>query len=202
MEIEFGKNKIIFEKELNALDMLAIDFCNVLNKLKVNYVIISGYEAVLFGRNRSSEDIDLFTKQVGKEKFQEIWSALQQSGFWCLNADFDEAFDLLENSMAPRFARKDEAVPNIEVKFAKEDLDIYSLENGIKVLLNGSEIYIGPFELNIAFKLFLGSDKDIEDAKFLYDLFADKLDQKKLKFFISQLKVEEKAKFLWKTTKN
>jgi hypothetical protein len=33
--------------------------------------------------------------------------------------------------------------------------------------------------------------KDIEDAKFIYNLFLDKIDQKLLKYFINELKVEQ-----------
>ena len=87
----------------------------------------------------------------------------------------------------------------MEVKFAKDDLDFYSLGNRIKVMLNGAEIHIGPLELNIAFKLKLGTDKDIEDARFLYKLFEEKLSKEKLLSFVGLLKVEDKAReYIWK----
>ena len=59
MELKFSGNKIVFEKELNKLDKFVIDFTSILNKLDIRYVIVSGYVAILFGRNRSSEDIDI-----------------------------------------------------------------------------------------------------------------------------------------------
>jgi len=201
MELQFKGRDIIFDKELNHLDKLAIDFCAVLNKLKVKYVIISGYEAILFGRNRASEDIDMFIEKLSKEKFGQLWEGLQKEGFWCMNAEMDEAFSLLEDWLAPRFARKGEAYPNMEVKYAQKDLDFYSLSNKVKVILRGSEIYIGPLELNIAFKLRLGTDKDIEDARFLYKLFGEKLhelDKESLLSFVRLMKVEDKAReYLW-----
>jgi len=40
----------------------------------------------------------------------------------------------------------------------------------------------------------LGSKKDIEDAKFLYDLFRENLDMNLLKEFNKKLKVEKKFK--------
>ena len=202
MEIEFGKQTMKFNKELNALDMLAIDFCRVLNPIGISYVIISGYIAILFGRNRASEDIDIFIEKMDKAKFSKLWNSLKENSFICINADVDEAFSLLEDGLAPRFAKTGEAMPNMEVKFPKTDLDFYSLKNRIKVDLNQNILYIGPLELNIAFKLFIGSEKDIEDARFQYKLFQEKLDTEKLKFFINQLKVTERAeKYLWKTTK-
>jgi len=193
MDVKFSEGSIELQKELNYLDKLAIDFSSLLSKTKINHVIISGYEAILFGRNRASEDIDLFIEKIGKEKFQEFWNLMQEGGFWCINADLSEAFSLLEDKLAIRFARKDEATPNIEVKFAKTDLDFYSLSNKIKVVLNGNEICIGPIELNIAYKLYLGSAKDIEDAVFLYEFFKNNLDRESLINFIRLLKVEHLA---------
>ncbi len=44
----------------------------------------------------------------------------------------------------------------------------------------------------IAFKLYLGSDKDIEDAVYLYDIFLEHLDKVKLKQYMNILKVRGK----------
>lgn len=39
--------------------------------LKKRYVLISGYVSILFGRNRSSEDIDMIVEKLDYEKFKE-----------------------------------------------------------------------------------------------------------------------------------
>lgn len=52
-------------------------------------------------------------------------------------------------------------------------------------------LFVSPLELQIPFKLFLGSEKDIEDAKHLYNLFKDNLDEKLLFEFIRKFKIEE-----------
>jgi hypothetical protein len=95
------------------------------------------------------------------------------------------------NKLAIRFARKGKFIPNIEVKFPKNELDEWSLANRLKVVLNNKELYTSRLELQIPFKLFLGSEKDIEDAKHLYDIFSDKLDIGMLKEFNKRLKVEK-----------
>ncbi len=194
MEIEFGERKIKFEKVLNYLDKLAIDFCKILATAKIKYAIISGYEAILFGRNRASEDIDVFVEKTSKENFKKFWELMEEAGFWCINADFEDSFTLLEDGSAPRFARKNEVTPNVEVKYAKENLDFFSLNNRVCAELNGKKLFIGPIELNIAYKLYLGSQKDFEDAVFLYNLFKDKLNSERLISFIHLLKVEDRAK--------
>ena len=52
-------------------------------------------------------------------------------------------------------------------------------------------MFISPLELQIPFKLYLGTEKDIEDAKHLYLLFKTELDLDALKEFNRKLKVEE-----------
>jgi hypothetical protein len=47
------------------------------------------------------------------------------------------------------------------------------------------------FELQIPYKLFLGSEKDIEDARFLFKLFKDNLNIVLLKMFLNKLKVSD-----------
>ncbi len=46
---------IRLDKELNALDEFVLHF---VNSIKSDYVIVSGYVSILFGRARMSEDVD------------------------------------------------------------------------------------------------------------------------------------------------
>jgi predicted nucleotidyltransferase len=48
-------------------------------------VVTSGYVAILFGRARATEDIDILVKDVDEEKFKEFWKEVTKH-FWCLNA--------------------------------------------------------------------------------------------------------------------
>jgi hypothetical protein len=55
-------------------------------------------------------------------------------------------------------------------------------------------------EMQIAFKLKLGSEKDFEDARHLYKVFKEHLNMNKLKSHISELGVEKEAEeTLWKS---
>ncbi len=191
MEINFLNDNIEFEKELNLLDKFVIDFTSILNKLNIRYVIVSGYVSILFGRNRSSEDIDMIIEKMSLDKFKELWNNLEPF-FECINTDnCNDAYeDYLNANHSLRFSRKEEYIPNMEIKFPKIELDIWSLENRKKVIFNSHIIFISKIELQIPFKLFLGSEKDIEDAKYLYRLFKDKLDFKLLVEFNRKLKIE------------
>jgi len=191
MEIKY-KEQIEFEKELNSLDKFVIDFTGVLNKLKIKYVVVSGYVAILFGRNRTSEDVDLLIEESDFEKFLQLWNELSEK-FDCLNTNSPEKAyeEFLLKETAIRFSEKKKYVPNIEVKFAKTELDKWTVENRKKVLLNNKKLFVSPIELQITFKLLLGSKKDIEDARYLHNIFKDYLKKDLLQYFKRKLKIEE-----------
>ncbi|MGI0038161.1 MAG: hypothetical protein ACRD99_07365 [Nitrososphaera sp.] len=84
-------------------------------------------------------------------------------------------------------------MPNIEFMFPKaEELDNWVLQNGKEVILNGNRIKISPFEMQIPYKLFLGSNKDIEDARHLYKMFKDTLNRDLLRQFLIKLDKQDR----------
>lgn len=68
-------------------------------------------------------------------------------------------------------------------------LDSLSLNESLKVKVNGHDMAISPIELQIAFKLFLGSEKDIEDAVYLYEIFKSKVNSRLLLDFGRKLNI-------------
>ena len=54
------------------------------------------------------------------------------------------------------------------------------------------KIIAAPIELQTAYKLYLGSEKDELDARHLYGIFKDDIDKKELKKFMSYLNVKSK----------
>ena len=123
-----------------------------------------------------------------------MWAELYKD-FECIIEDDvkDAFFEYLNQGLPLRFSKKDTYIPNMEIKMPKDQLDIWSLKNRKEVVINNKFIlFISPIELQIPYKLFLSSDKDIEDAKHLYNRFKNKLDNKLLDYFLSELKVTEK----------
>jgi len=195
MEYNFEKREIVLNRNLSELDKFVIDFCRLLD----NYVLVSGYVSILFGRSRSTEDVDLLIPELDKASFEEIWNRVYDSGFECINTSkFEEAFEMLREH-AIRFSRKNKAIPNMEFKIIQDDLGRYSLDKKLKVLLNGGSLFISPLEMQIAYKLFLGksgNEKDIEDAKHLYDLFKEKLNNKELLDLVAEFKAEKEFELI------
>lgn len=190
MEIEFKEDKIIFDRELSLLDSFVLSFTEHLETNNIKYVIISGYVAILFGRSRMSEDVDIFIENISFEKFLKFWLEIEPS-YECLNTgnSYEAYNDYLKNHHAMRIAKKGSFIPNIELKFVKNDLDRYSLENRRHVKIADRSLYLSPLELQIPYKLFLGSEKDIEDARFLFKLFKENLNIALLKMFLIKLKI-------------
>src|SRR3989344_8336536 len=106
MEFEFDGKTLKFNRELSNLDTLVLSFVRILDRLKIDYVIISGYIAILFGRSRNTEDIDLFIEEITFEKFRQFWKELDKAGFECLNtSSIEEAYNgYLNEKLAVRFA--------------------------------------------------------------------------------------------------
>jgi hypothetical protein len=190
MEYRISKSKISMQKILSSLDKFVFSFCSVLEKCKIKYVVVSGYVAIVFGRNRNTEDIDIISDKISFEKFKELWNALKKK-YICLNTEDVKSayFDYLLKNISIRFSKRNEFIPNIEFKFVKDYIDNFTLSNAITLEINKNKIHISQLELQIAYKLKLDSDKDIEDAIFLYELFKSDINRKLLSKWINYFKI-------------
>ncbi|HLD83813.1 MAG TPA: hypothetical protein VI979_03100 [archaeon] len=170
MEIEYGKGHISISRELSSLDKFVIDFINALDAASIKYVIVSGYVSILFVRTRGTEDVDIFIEKPESPSFYALCE--KNPRFWIINtASEKEAYDMLIEGYGIRFAEKGKAIPNMEVKIGEMPLE------RISAAINGFKLFISPIEIQIAYKFYLGSEKDIEDAVYLYELFKERLDR-------------------------
>ena len=182
MEIEFKGRDIYLDKELTLYDKLALNFSDVLKKHDVNHVYVSGYVALIFGRSRTSEDIDMLVERMGYGDFQRLWDSLYSAGFYCHNTpDCEKAYnEYLDTQIAIRFSEDDRVIPNVEFKWASNEQHKRALAQNLEVHIPGGSIVISSLETQISFKLLLGSEKDVEDARYLFELFRKHIDQKTL----------------------
>ncbi len=193
MEYTFKNDVLSFEKVVSELDKLVFDFVGVLNRVGIRYVLISGYVAILMGRSRGTEDIDLFIERVEIGKFATLCKELKSAGYWIINCeDENDAFEMLNDTSAPRFAKDGDFIPNFEMKFPKKETDFLSLEKPLKVIVSGTRLNISAFEVQIPFKVKLGSDKDIEDATHIYQLFKDNINKDEMRKMAVDMGVSKK----------
>ncbi len=172
------RSTIQIDRELSELDRFSLDFVNILKK-HTDYAVVSGYVAILLGRARASEDIDVIIPKIDFSAFQSFYNDLKENAFYCLNASEDTIiFDYMKSGSAVRFAKEGQVIPNVELKRAKNRFDRISLEKKITVNLPKGEIFIGPLDLQIAFKEeVLKTPKDLEDASHIRDVAREYLNE-------------------------
>jgi len=191
MEFTYTSDSISIEnKVLTRLDKFVIDFIKILNKY-CKYVIISGYIPIFFGRTRGTEDVDVFIEKLDKQKFKNFYMDMMKNNYYFLNPEKENGlYEMLNEKLGIRIAIKDTIIPNIELKYIKDEIDEFTIKNRVKITLNKKyNLYISPIEIEIPYKIYLGSEKDIEDALYLWNIFKEKLDKKLIRRFMKELNV-------------
>ena len=188
--IELRDGTLLVDREPNDLDELAILFSTLLDEVGIGHVFISGYVAILTGRARATEDIDVLLARTPSDKIDRLVTKLEDNGLWGPAMPLDSMEEMLEDNIW--VAREGEMVPHLEAKFVSDEYDRASLENRITAKLTSvnAELPIGPLELQIAYKLYLGTPKDFEDALHLYSLFEESLSTPALERWVTNLGVE------------
>ena len=194
MEIEYSKDSIILKnRSLSDLDKFVLDFVEIL-KDHFNYVIVSGYVAILFGRSRGTEDVDILIEKITKTEFFKFVDEIEVRYEFLNPEDRDGLYEMLGENLGIRISKKNEIIPNIELKIIKNELEQYVLDNRLKVELDKNLLYISPVEIQLAYKLYLGSEKDIIDAIHLNKIFHNYIQQEELEYWVKYFKVESKLK--------
>ncbi|MFH1053463.1 MAG: hypothetical protein V1740_03535 [Candidatus Woesearchaeota archaeon] len=158
----------------NILDEFCIRFCNIVEK-HCKYIIVSGFVAISSGRARATEDIDMIIEKMKFDKFENLHKCLIKDGFVCMQSDSSKViFDYLDDNVPVRYTLQDEPLPEMEIKFAKDDLDNSQLKTRIKLPLTGLDIWFSSINMNIAFKEeLLKSEKDLKDAEHLRKIYPE-----------------------------
>ncbi|MEK6914298.1 MAG: hypothetical protein AABW83_01480 [Nanoarchaeota archaeon] len=166
------------------LDKFAEEFCSIINK-KAKYVICSGFVAIAHGRARGTEDIDMIIERIPLKEFITVHQELKKNNFVCIQSEDPKEIynEYLSKGDSVRYVYNSEGYfpPEMELKFPKDEIDEEQLKNRIKIPLTGVDIYFSSIESNIAFKEeYLGSDKDIEDARHLRIIYKDEINNDKI----------------------
>jgi len=164
--------------ERNILDQFAIDFCKVVEK-HCKYILVSGFVAISSGRVRATEDIDLTIEKLNFESYTLLHQSLVKIGFVCMQSNqVKEIFSYLSENIPVRYTRKNEPLPEMEMKFAKDKLDQVQIETRTKLQLTGLNLWFSNINMNIAFKEFLlKSDKDMKDAEHLRKIYPEQVNE-------------------------
>ena len=186
---------------LTPEDVVASRFAAVIEEAGVRYAIVAGYIAILFGRARRSDDIDFVLEYLGEDGFVDLCRRARRVGFTMMQGDIasEESVrsvyrDYLARGYSVRFMYRDIILPNIEAKLATTSVHRYVISHSIRVVVNNEyTLRVSPLEFQIAYKLYLGSDKDIGDAVFLYTLFKKIISLQELYMWCERLGVNCKV---------
>lgn len=195
MELKEGRLEI--SREASALDTEVFAFTSVLDSCGVNYVIVSGYVAILTGRSRATEDIDVVLERLTEERTEKLVSALKDQGYWGMAMPLSEMYSMLDSGDRIRIAEQGEMYPNFETWFVSNEIEREALSEALTVEFNDSQLYVSPIELQIAYKLWLAQQsgdltgKDFEDALHLYLTFQGQFKTDALEAYVRELEVEE-----------
>lgn len=189
--MEIHKGEIHLEKPPNQLDELILDVVEVFENLGIDYAVVSGYVAVLLGRSRGTEDIDVIVERFGEETADALVRELTEAAYWRAAMPLDDMYATLSDDLIVRVAEDGHRVPNVELKFAHDRYSRLSLRNTVDVNFNDGTIKIGSLELQIAYKLRMGAQKDFEDALYLWHLLDSTLNTDTLESYVEDLGVEE-----------
>ena len=187
--MEYDGETLVINRTPSALDEMVLEFTEILDEVGVEYVIVSGYVAILTGRSRATEDIDIVTERLSEERTAALAERLREAGYWGATMPLDELFETLSDDVRQRVAEEGTMIPNVELWFAKNDYERAALVEPLVASVADREIAISPFELQIAYKLFLGAEKDFEDALHLYQVFEEQLDEDRLQGYVTELEV-------------
>lgn len=188
--MEITDDEIRIDKPPSELDALALDIVRTLDAVGIEYAVVSGYVTVLLGRSRATEDIDVIVEQFDSRTADALASRLRNAGYWGPAMPLEDMYETLDDGLAVRIAKNGDLVPNVEVKFATDRYSKLSLANTVTVTLNESAMRIGSLELQIAYKLGMGAERDFEDALYLYNLLGPSLTTPQLEEFVEELDVE------------
>ncbi|MFC4986880.1 hypothetical protein [Saliphagus infecundisoli] len=188
--IELRNETLVVDREPNRLDRLASEFSAILNQFDIEHVYVAGYVAILAGRARSTEDIDVLIERIDAETADELASTLADNEFWGPAMPLGSMFEMLDEGDNIWVAPDEQVTPHLEVKFVRDEFDRASLEHAITARIGDTTVPIGPLELQIAYKLYLGARTDLEDAVHLHTLFEESLSEPRLERWVTRLEVE------------
>lgn len=164
-----------------------------LNKSEIDYVLIGGVIVSIYGRPRSTMDIDVIIEH-NMEKVAKLEENLRKESLVVGENEIKGA--LLEGSHCSVF--DNETILRLDIKTPTRKLEEEALQNRIILTIFNEETFIQiPEEIIIA-KLLYGSDQDIDDAYSIILRLKKELNYKLLRRLAERESVIEELKNLMK----
>ncbi|MFW9915579.1 MAG: DUF6036 family nucleotidyltransferase [Candidatus Thorarchaeota archaeon] len=153
----------------------------------IDYVLIGGLAATIFGRPRTTMDIDVIIEN-NEESIKKLQITLRKDGF-----DFNEDEILIAINEKSHCSIFHNNFPfRIDLQGIYSPLDERSFQHRIEMSILDLETFIEKPEDLIVAKLVYGSQRDLEDAKGIFLRQGDKLDLEYIRIFAAKEGVNNK----------
>ncbi len=151
-------------------------------------MIVSGYLSIFCCRTRPTQDIHVIFIPFSEKHLKKLIDNLKSKEY---DVHYDEEGWRKYKDLFYIYTNKEIGGYNLyfEVKQPKDEYHHLALTNKVKIKKKDIWFYFSPLELQIPYKLWLGSDKDILDAYYLLELFKDVLDEKIMYHYAERLGV-------------
>lgn len=155
-------------------------------KARIQYVIVGGIASIVWGRPRTTNDVDVIIK-APETSILALADLLEKNGFVYGTRDIIPAIE--EKSIATLL--HEDFPYKVDIQGVYEPLNERALANRLSLRIFNIEAYIEKPEDLIIAKLHYGSTMDFEDAKAILIRQKTKLDLKYLKNVAHQEHLEE-----------
>ena len=112
--IELVDDELVVGRAPNELDTLAISFTRILDDLNIGHVYVAGYLAILTGRSRSTEDIDVLLEPLDEAESDRLAERLEREGMWRPAMPLDDLHMMLSGGDNTWVAPDEQVIPHIE----------------------------------------------------------------------------------------
>ena len=100
--MEFTDEGVVIDKPPSDLDSLMLEVGDILDAVGIEYAVVSGYVAVLFGRSRATEYIDVITERFNEGTADELAKRLREAGYWGSAMPLDDLHETLADDQIGR----------------------------------------------------------------------------------------------------
>ncbi len=178
-------NEVIVDKKITKLDQFALDVIKIIQNY-TDYIIISSYVSIFFGRSRATEDIDMFIKEIDYKTFEKLYTEFTNIGFeFNIENYHDIYYESLKKGTPINIWVKNFPLLRMEIKVAKKNSELLQLNNPLIIIFGDKKLKFAQIESQIAYKRYIAkSQKDLEDARHLEIVFEG-LSLEKIKYYKS-----------------
>jgi hypothetical protein len=161
----------------------------ILNRLKLAYMLVGGFAVNYYGEPRATGDIDI-SIAIDSENIKKFLTVLKKAKFV-----FHEKEVLTLVKMSNRFLIFDPSnTYRIDCWIPKTSFELNALGRRQNVKIAGQKLFLPTVEDLILFKLLAGRNKDIDDLNWIIKRQAKKLDRKYLEFWSIALNIHKELK--------